>query len=158
MVERLDGEYHLTEAGEDLRGIVFGVAAWGAKWQFGEPREDELDAELLLFWAHDRIDFGQFPARRIVLQFAFRGDPRRFWVVKDAGGPSLCTTDPEFDVDVVVHADLAALQQVWVGRVPLSAAMRDGSVEFEGPPALVRRMPDALLLSPVADIVAANAS
>jgi DNA-binding HxlR family transcriptional regulator len=157
VVERLDGEYHLTPAGEDLRGIVFGVAAWGARWQFGEPREDELDAELLMFWAHDRLDFSLLPDRRVVLQFAFRGDRRRFWVVKDAGGPSLCTTDPGFDVDLVVDADLAAMHEVWVGRMPLRTAVRDGLVTFGGPPALVRRMPDVMLLSPVAEIVAAQA-
>lgn len=155
VVERVDGGYLLTPAGEDLRPLVFGLGEWGAKWQFGDPRESELDPELLMWWAHDRIDFSTLPDRRVVLEFRFRGDPRRFWVVKDALGPSLCTQDPGFEVDVLVEADLAEMYKVWLGRLDLRAAMRAGSVTFAGPPALVRRMPGALLLSEVAPAVAA---
>lgn len=154
VVERLDGEYHLTPAGHDLRAVVFGLGEWGARWQFGEPRDDELDPELLMWWVHDRIDFSGFPDRRIVLAFRFHREPRRFWIVKDAAGPSVCTHDPGFEVDVVVEADLAALSKVWVGSLDLRSARRDGLVTFHGPPALVRRMPGALLLSPIAPVVA----
>jgi DNA-binding HxlR family transcriptional regulator len=155
VVERLDGEYVLTAAGQDLRAVVFGLGAWGARWQFGDPRDDELDADLLLWWAHDRLDFSALPDRRTVLEFAFTGERRRFWIVKDSAGPSLCTHDPGFEVDVLVRADLAALYQVWLGRIDLRAAAQHGSIELLGDPALVRRMPDVFLLSPVADLVAA---
>ncbi|MCZ7524970.1 MAG: helix-turn-helix transcriptional regulator [Acidimicrobiia bacterium] len=154
VVERLDGEYLLTPAGQDLHSVVFGLGGWGARWQFGDPREDELDPELLMVWVQDRLDFSGFPDRRIVLEFHFRGDPRRYWIVKDALGPSLCTHDPGFEVDVLVEADLAALYQVWVGRLDLGAATRDGLVQLLGAPSLVRRMPGVLLLSPVAPLVA----
>ncbi|MFN0091758.1 MAG: winged helix-turn-helix transcriptional regulator [Acidimicrobiales bacterium] len=155
IVERLDGEYVLTPAGNDLRGVVFGLGEWGARWQFGEPRDDELDPELLLWWVHDRLDLSVLPERRIVLEFVFAGERRRFWIVKDSTGPSVCTHDPGFEVDVAIHADLAVLYQVWLGRLDLRAALRDGSVELHGPPALTRRMPEVFLLSPVADLVAA---
>jgi DNA-binding HxlR family transcriptional regulator len=155
VVERLDGEYVLTPAGEDLRPVVFGLGEWGARWQFGDPRDAELDPELLLWWAHNRLDFSELPDRRIVFEFVFRGDRRRFWIVKDSAGPSLCTRHPGFEVDVRIEADLAALYEVWLGRLDLHAAMRAGSVEFIGLPALVRRMPAVLLLSPVAALVAA---
>lgn len=155
VVERVDTEYLLTPAGDDLRNIVFGLGEWGARWQFGEPRDDELDPELLLWWAHDRLDFSVFPDRRIVLEFAFSGERRRLWIVKDTAGPSVCTHHPGFDVDVLVQADLAVLYQVWLGRFDLRAAIRDGSVELHGPPALTRRVPELFLLSPVAELVAA---
>jgi DNA-binding HxlR family transcriptional regulator len=64
VVEHLDGAYRLTEAGEDLRDVVFRLGEWGARWQFGEPRLDELDPELLLWWAHERLDFSVLPNRR----------------------------------------------------------------------------------------------
>jgi hypothetical protein len=155
VVERLDGEYLLTPAGQELREIVFGLGGWGARWQFGDPRDEELDPEVLLWWVHDRLDFSSLPDRRIVLQFVFRGERQRFWIVKDAAGASLCTHDPRFEVDVQIQADLAALYQVWLGRMDLRQALRDGSVELLGAPAMVRRIPDVLMLSPVADLVAA---
>lgn len=154
IVERLDGGYELTEAGEDLRTVVFGLGEWGARWQFGEPRDAELDPELLMWWMHDRLDFSVFPDRRIVLEFEFRDQRRRVWIVNDAAGPSVCTVDPGFEVDVLTRADLAALYEVWLGRRELRAALRDGSIELLGQPALVRRFPSLLLRSPVAEIVA----
>jgi hypothetical protein len=155
VVERLDGEYILMPAGEDLRAVVFSLGEWGAKWQFGDPREAELDPELLLWWVHDRLDFSGFPARRTVLEFHFSGESRRFWIVKDVSGPSLCTHDPGFDVDVRIDADLAAMYKVWLGRVDLRDAVRAGSVELHGQPALVRRIPCVFLLSLVAPFVVA---
>jgi DNA-binding HxlR family transcriptional regulator len=155
IIEHVDGAYVLTESGEELRPIVFGMGAWGARWQFGDPREEELDPELLLWWAHDRIDFERLPDRRIVLGFRFRRERRHFWIVKDATGPSVCTHDPGFDVDVHVDAELAALYEVWLGQVDLRTAVRAGRVELTGSPALVRRLPDAFLLSPAAPLVLA---
>jgi DNA-binding HxlR family transcriptional regulator len=155
VVERLDGEYVLTPSGEDLRTVVFSLGEWGAKWQFGEPYDEELDPELLMWWAHDRLDFSSVPDRRIVLEFRFRGDRRRFWIVKDVLGPSLCMHEPGFEVDVLVEADLAAMYEVWLGRIDLRAAVRDGLVELTGSPAIVRRMSDVLMLSPIAYAVAA---
>jgi DNA-binding HxlR family transcriptional regulator len=156
IVERLDGEYVLTAAGEDLRPVVFGLGEWGARWQFGEPRDEELDPELLVWWAHDRLDFSVLPDRRVVLELRFAGEPRRFWIVKDVAGASVCTHDPGFDVDVLVRADLRTMYTVWLGGVDLRSALRDGSVEMVGAPAMVRRMPDVFLLSPVAPPVAAE--
>lgn len=158
IVERLDGGYELTQAGQDLRSVVFGLGAWGARWQFGEPRDDELDPELLMWWMHDRLDFSVFPDRRIVLEFEFRDQRRRVWIVNDAAGPSVCTVDPGFEVDILTRADLAVLYEVWLGRRELRAALRDGSIELLGQPALVRRFPSLLLRSPVADIVAGTAA
>jgi DNA-binding HxlR family transcriptional regulator len=155
VVERLDGEYVLTPAGEELRPVVFGLGEWGAKWQFADPRESELDPQLLMWWAHDRLDFSLLPDRRIVIEFRFRAERRRFWIVKDQSGPSLCTHDPGFEVDVHVDADLAEMYKVWNGRTDLRAAMRARAVVISGPPALVRRMPDVFMLSPVAPLVAA---
>lgn len=61
------------------------------------------------------------------------------------------------EVDVHVNADLDAIYQVWLGRLDLRAAARAGSVELHGAAALVRRMPEVFLLSPVAPLVAAAA-
>jgi hypothetical protein len=86
-----------------------------------------------------------------VLEFAFAGERRRFWIVKDSAGPSVCTHDPGFDIDVLVRADLATLYEVRLGRLDLRTAIRDRSVELLGAPSLIRRAPDLFLLSPVAD-------
>jgi hypothetical protein len=48
--------------GRALETIVFGMAAWGAQLAFGDPDDDELDAELLVRWMHTRLDTSGFPA------------------------------------------------------------------------------------------------
>ncbi len=156
IVERLDGEYALTPAGAELRPLVFGLGEWGAKWQFGDPREHELDAELLMWWAHDRLDFSVLPARRAVLEFRFRDEARYFWIVNDSVGSSVCTADPGFEVDLVVITDLPTLYRVWMGDLDLREAQGSGTIELRGAPAVVRRVNDLFLLSPISYAVVAS--
>ena len=67
LVERADdGGYDLTRAGEDLRPLVFGLAEWGARHAFGDPRPEELDPETMMWWFHGRIDTAEVPRRAVV--------------------------------------------------------------------------------------------
>ncbi len=158
IVEHLDDQYVLTPAGADLEGLIMSLGEWGAKWQFGEPREEELDPELLMWWVHDRLDLSSLPDRRVVLRFDFTDQRRQFWIVRDAHGPSVCSYDPGFDVDATVVAELRTMYQVWLGRLELRTAVREGRVELIGPPAITRRMSEVLQLSPVAPFVSALGS
>lgn len=155
IVERLGQEYVLTDAGRGLEPIVFGIGSWGAQWTFGEPEPESLDPEVLVWWMHTRLDTTGFPGRRNVFHIEFTDDSRRFWIVIEDGKPSVCLTDPGFDIDVTIKSDLATLHAVWLGRLPLADALRSGRLEFHGPTALVRRMPKVLTLSPVASLVSA---
>ncbi len=155
LVERLDGAYVLTDAGRDLEPIVFGLGAWGASWTFGDPTPDELDPELLVWWMHTRLDTSDLPGRRTVLHIRFNDEPRRFWIVIEAGEPSVCVTDPGFQIDVTITSAVQSLYEVWLGKVPVQQAIRAGQLEFDGPRALTRRMPQVLQLSPVAGLVRA---
>lgn len=156
IVDHIDDQYLLTMAGEELRPIVFGLGEWGAKWQFGDPRANELDPQLLMWWVHRRLDFSLLPDRRWVLEFRFSDIKDRFWILKDAAGPSVCMSDPGFGVDAVVQSDLNTMYQVWLGKLPLQSALRAGTVELVGAPAVVRRLPSVMELSPVAPFVAAH--
>ena len=155
LVERVRNEYLLTGSGRELEPIVFGIGAWGARWTFGDPETAELDAELLVWWMHTRLDTSGLPGRRQVFHVRFTDDSRRFWIVIESGSPSVCTTDPGFEVEVTIRTDVGTLYQVWLGRLPLQDAVRSGRLAFEGPVAFTRRMPVILRLSPVAALVSA---
>jgi DNA-binding HxlR family transcriptional regulator len=155
IVDKVGDQYMLTEAGHELFPVVMSLGEWGAKWQFGEPRETELDPELLMWWVHTRLDFSHLPDQRFVFEFRFSDQRDRFWIMRDAAGPSVCHTDPGFDVDATIHADLSTMYQVWLGNVELRAAMRDGRVRIDGPPGVVKRLPNVFRLSLVAPFVAA---
>ena len=51
------------------------------------------------------------------------------------------------------QGDRRVLVGVWLGTLGLRAAVRSGRLGFSGAPALTRRMPKVLQLSPVAEIV-----
>lgn len=156
VVERRPGptarssRYHLTAAGEDLGPLVRNLAEWGATWAFREPQSDELDPILLLWWVRGRVNRQALPDRRVVVRFDFRDSKGSYWLVLKPDDVSVCLQDPAFDVDLVVNADLAAMLEVWLGRIALGDAAAAGTVRVDGPPSLTRAFPSWLALSPVA--------
>jgi hypothetical protein len=154
LIEHSADGYALTAAGRDLRPLVFGLADWGARYAFGDPRPEELDAELLMWWMHGRFETTDIP-RRAVVQVEIADQPRRFWLVLEPGDASVCYTDPGFDIDAVLAADLPTLYRMWLGEIDLRAAVRAGAIELTGLRWVVRGLPDWLRLSPVADLVRA---
>ena len=155
IIERYDGEYLLTDAGRQLEPIVFGLGAWGARFAFGDPAQDELDPETLVWWMHTRLDTSDLPGRRQVFHIRFTDDRRRWWIMVEDGTPSVCVADPGFDVDVTITSDIASLYKVWLGWMPLNDALRSGRVTFDGSSTFVRRMPSIFQFSPVAPLVTA---
>jgi DNA-binding HxlR family transcriptional regulator len=157
--QRRHTEYRLTRAGRELQGVIDVFGTWGARWAFGEPRPRELDPVILLWWMRRRIHRDRLPARRVVVQFDFRGARLgSFWLILTRSDVSVCLQHPKFDIDVHVRADLGTLYQVWLGRRPLADAVREGRVRFEGPPRLVQAFPRWLALSPMASAVQAAAT
>jgi len=147
-------EYNLTPAGLQLKEVIDALGNWGARWILANPRPIELDPALLLWRMRRRIEVARLSLSRLVVEFEFHGARRqRAWLVLEPDGVSVCLTDPGFDIDVLVTADVGAFHQVWLGRMTLTEALRDGAVELDGPPALVRTFTRALLYSPFADVV-----
>lgn len=154
LIVRADDGYDLTQAGQDLQAIVFGLADWGARHAFGDPRPEELDPEVLMWWMHGMIEPGDVD-RRSVVQIEVPDVRRLFWLVVEPADVSVCIVDPGFDVDAVVQADLATLYQLWEGEIDLLDAVRAGEIQVSGDRRVVSRLPDWLQLSPVAPYVRA---
>lgn len=160
VVERLPraqskvAEYHLTDAGRDLKVVIEALGAWGVRWAFGDPRPEELDAGLLVWKIHQRINRELLPETRTVVEFDFTGENgRRVWLLLERREVSVCVTPPGFDSDLIVRANLAFFYGVWFGQVEYEAAIRCGSVVVEGVPALAKQLPRWLMWSPMARFV-----
>jgi DNA-binding HxlR family transcriptional regulator len=154
LIVRADDGYDLTQAGQDLRPIVFGLADWGARHAFGDPRPEELDPEVLMWWMHGMIEPGDVD-RRSVVQIEVSDVRRLFWLVVEPADVSVCVVDPGFEVDAVVQADLGTLYRLWEGEIDLLDAVRAGEVQVSGDRWVVSRLPDWLQLSPVVPYVRA---
>jgi DNA-binding HxlR family transcriptional regulator len=149
-------EYRLTRAGEELQAVINSLLLWGAKWSFGEPRPDELDPLLLLWWMRNRARVDQLPQTRVVVQFDFHGARKeRYWLVLSAPDVSVCLQHPGYEIDVLVTADLDTFFQVWLGRISFADAVREHGIEVDAIPAHVRGFPHWFAWSPAADAVRA---
>jgi DNA-binding HxlR family transcriptional regulator len=147
-------EYHLSEAGRDLKTVIEALGAWGVRWAFGEPSPSELDAGLLIWKIHQRINRELLPDRRTVVEFDFTGGRgRRVWLLLEPREVSVCVTPPRFDADLIVRADLEAFYRIWLGQIDYNAALRCGTVTVEGAPALARQLPQWFMWSPMARFV-----
>jgi DNA-binding HxlR family transcriptional regulator len=146
-------EYQLTAAGRALEPVVFGLAAWGAQWAFGEPTADELDPDLLLWWLHRQLDTSDLPRPRFVVYVPFIDHPSRYWIVVEDEA-SICLVDPGFEIDVTLRTDRTALYRTYLGRCSLADAHRRGEVETSGSRKAVKAFFDAFRQSPVSEMVA----
>lgn len=136
-------EYHLTEAGEELRPIIMGLGEWGQRWARSEVSRGELDPRLLMWDMQRNIETEALPPHRVVVRFRFTdaapGLPRVTWLVLNRDQVAVCYKDPGFEVDLVVVGRLRALVAVWMGDTSISAVTRAGELQIEG----TRRLADA---------------
>jgi DNA-binding HxlR family transcriptional regulator len=160
VLQRLPGahpgiaEYHLSEAGCELKSVLDSLGKWGIRWAFGDPKPEEMDAGLLVWRIHQRIDRELLPDRRTVVEFDFSGHhPRRVWLLLEPREVSVCVTPPRFDPDVIVRADLMLFYRVWLGEIDYDAAIRCARIIVEGPPVLAKQLPRWFLWSPMARFV-----
>ena len=147
-----DGGYDLTAAGKDLYPLVFNLAEWGARHAFGEPRDEELDPEVLMWWFHGRIDTTEVD-RRAVVQVEVADRRKFYWLLVEPHEASVCYTDPGYEIDAVLRADIATLYRMWEGEIDLRDAVRAGDIQLTGSRWIVAGLPRWLQLSEVAPIV-----
>jgi DNA-binding HxlR family transcriptional regulator len=150
--DRDDGGYDLTPAGRDLYPVVFDLAEWGARHAFGDPRDEELDPEVLMWWFHGRIDTTEVP-RRAVVQVEVSDRRKLYWLVIEPDDASVCYTDPGFEVDAVLRSDIATLYRMWGGEIDLIDGVRSGAIALTGPRWITSGLSRWLKLSEVAPIV-----
>ena len=156
-------EYLLSRAGEEFHGVIEGLGAWGQRWSHGRATTQNLDVKLLIWNVRRRLAVDRLPERRVVVRFDFRGvpagrGPATCWLVTSREEVDVCLTDPGFEVDLVVSADLAGFTKVWLGDVSFAQALRLRTVRLEGPRDLVRAFPGWLLLSHFAGVARPRAA
>jgi hypothetical protein len=145
-------EYHLTEAGKDLREVVVAMGMWGQKWVESSLSLRNLDPSLLMWDMRRNLNPDPLPKRRVVIQFQYHDLPstkRDWWLVIEPGGDvDLCWADPGFDIDLVVTTDLRTMTAIWMGLTSVRAEAE--RFEFTGTREISKAMQTWLGLSPFA--------
>jgi DNA-binding HxlR family transcriptional regulator len=151
--------YALTPAGADLAARLVSLGEWAVTWSLGDPTPEQVDPHLLLWRMHRRLHVDHLPAHRVTIQFDFaRPHALRAWMVLDHRAGTVCVQDPGYEVDLTVHADAAALQRVWIGRLAFDDALRAEAITVVGPGPLVRGFPQWFTWSPFRQLVAGTLS
>ena len=152
-------EYHLTQAGEELRPWVELMGVWAQRWVRRPVTPEDADPALLMWDMRRSINVDRLPEKRVVVRFDFRGAPkgkRSWWLVLEQPEPDLCLTDPGFGVALTVRTEAVTMASVWVGDLELAGAIRSRLIILEGPSRLRRAFPSWLSLSPLTEIKSAR--
>lgn len=146
--------YHLTQPGQELQAVINALLIWGTNWAFGDPSPEHLDPLLLLWWMHNRVRTDQLPEERVVIQFEFYGAKNEtYWLMLARRDVTICLTDPGYEINVLVVADLATFFRLWLGRIDYDEAIHSQDVSIEAVPRLVRAFPNWFAWSPAAPVV-----
>lgn len=148
-------EYHLTQAGEELRPLVMGIGNWGHRWVESRVSLRNLDPSLLMWDIRRNLLPTPEPASRCTILFLYpelEENMRNWWLVVDQGEVDLCRVDPGFEVDVLVTAQLRSMTSVWMGLSRLGDEIDAGTVQFDGEPTLAEALKRWLKLSMFAPV------
>lgn len=145
-------EYHLTDAGKDLRPVVEAIGMWGQKWVESSLSLKNLDPSLLMWDMRRNLNPLPLPSIRTVVQFLYSDLPvtkSHWWlVIEPDGGVDLCWSDPGFEVNLYVTTDLRTMTAIWMGIGTLESE-RD-KIELLGERTVAASMQVWLGLSPFA--------
>lgn len=145
-------EYRLTASGRELGAVIDALAVWGMRWARDKMEADDLDVTFLMFDVQRRIDTGVLPDGETVLGFIFTDldSFSHWWLVCLDNEVDLCYADPGKDVDCHISGTSRDLIGVWMGDLPLAAALRSEAIQLTGERHLCRAFPKWFRLSALA--------
>ncbi|MBB2974230.1 helix-turn-helix domain-containing protein [Mesorhizobium sp. RMAD-H1] len=143
-------EYHLSEAGEDLRPIILGLGFWGQRWVESQLSLKNLDPSLLMWDMRRNLNPEPLPPKRCTIQFQYPELPRakqNWWLVVDSGTVDLCGFDPGFEIDLLIRTSLRTMTAIWMGLTVVRREIEGGNLELDGDPKIARAIQHWLGLS-----------
>jgi DNA-binding HxlR family transcriptional regulator len=146
-------DYRLTDAGEELRGVVESLGIWGQRWVESRVTLKNLDPSLLMWDMRRNLRVEPLPPRRCTIKFTFpelNAVRQSSWLVVDGGMVDLCSVDPGYEVDLYVAGSLYSMTSVWMGHSTLRSEVDAGKIELIGDKAIASSMGEWLGLSPLA--------
>jgi DNA-binding HxlR family transcriptional regulator len=152
-------EYHLTEAGRELKPFVDAAGTWGQRWARSKLPHGELHPSTLMWDIHRFLKTEHLPEQRTVMYFEFTDLKvmRQWWLIVQTGEVDVCLDDPGFEVDIWIVCSLLTLTQVFMGDLSISSARTANKLKLDGGAQLVRDMPRWFGLMPFSNVASAVA-
>lgn len=143
-------EYHLSDAGEELRSLIMGLGNWAQRWMESRLSLKNLDPSLLMWDMRRNLNVKLLPERRSTIQFLYpelSGSQKRWWLVVEGGIVDLCNFDPGHELNLLVTTSLRTMTAVWMGLTTIKKEAEGGELEIDGDPSLAGSMQQWLGLS-----------
>ena len=103
---------------------------------------DDPNPDYLMWQMRRTIQSECLPQRRVVIRFRFanlKEDRASYWLITRPGmAVDLCMSDPGFEVDLFVEADLKALTSAWMGYSSLQTEISQDRIFLSGDQLLIR--------------------
>jgi DNA-binding HxlR family transcriptional regulator len=132
--------YELTSAGHDLFAVCQSLGEWGARWL--ELAPENLDPFVALWSMCNALRRDRLPEQRVVIRFDFTGRRHeRYWLLIELGDTEICKTCPALDEDLYVTAEAEAFVKWHAGQLTWTQATREGRIQLDGTPSLIRAFP-----------------
>jgi DNA-binding HxlR family transcriptional regulator len=133
--------YELTSSGHDLFAVCRSLGEWGARWL--EIAPENLDPFVALWSMCNALRRDRLPDRRVVIRFDFTGRSRRerYWLLIELGDTEICKTNPGADEDLFITAEAEAFVKWHAGQLAWAQATREGRIQLDGSPSLVKAFP-----------------
>jgi DNA-binding HxlR family transcriptional regulator len=155
-------EYLTTALADELAPLIRGLGEWAHRNIDCEVSLQDLDARLLMWKIRGKIDLLKLPKRKSVIQFILDDPPNEtanYWLVARPGEETdLCFTDPKFDVDLFVVAELRALTSAWMGHSTFETEIAEERISLVGHDLMARTLTKWLMRSSFADVAGKPAS
>ena len=147
--------YTMTKIGNELQPIIYALGKWAHRNIDADVTLEKLDARLLMWNMRRKINTVAFhKKRRTVIQFSYPElpeDEQRYWLVAKPGtAVDLCSTDPGYDVDLYINADLRAMTSAWMGYSTLRAQIAADKIMMVGDRSLADTIEDWMVGSSLA--------
>lgn len=145
-------DYHLTEAGRDLHGVVESVGNWGQKWVTAKASLENLDPSLLMWDMRRNLNISPLPEAGAVIQFTYAKLPKskqHWWLIVESDGEiDLCWSDPGREIDLLIITELRTMTAIWMGLTTVNKEKQ--KIKFAGNRKVANNMQQWLGLSPFA--------
>lgn len=162
LIERIDDkgtggvEYVRTEMAIALEPTLHSMAEWAQRFIDAEFAISETNISALIWKLRRAVISSELPPRRVVIGFHFSDATLDFgtcWPLAQPGAEvELCTSVPDFDVDLYVETSVKSISAVLMARSSISREIDEGRLFLSGDARMIRTIGNWLRESDYADV------
>ncbi|MDU8945617.1 winged helix-turn-helix transcriptional regulator [Ovoidimarina sediminis] len=162
LIERVDDpatggvEYVRTEMAVALEPTLNSMAVWAQRFIDADVAVSDTNIAALIWKLRRSVIATELPQRRVVMRFHFSDPNLDFdtcWLLAQPGSEvELCTSVPDFDVDLFVETTVKSISAILMARSTVSREVDEGRLFLSGDARIIKSIGKWLRESDYADI------